>query len=73
MSWAPAMNRWHDQTGVAHYLVTDDGIARPLCGANPFTLGGGFQRAADAGAYECRRCAKALAKITTNHGVRDHG
>lgn len=52
--WHPAMNRWHDQTGIAH-VMGDNGAA--ICGANPFSLGGGFERAEDGGAHECRRCA----------------
>ena len=50
--WAPAMNRWRDQTGIAH--VVHDGGA--LCGARPFDTGGSFASARDAGCNPCRRC-----------------
>lgn len=54
--WAPAMNRWRDQTGVAH-VVHNGGM---LCGARPFSCGGSFETAAAAGAQECKRCRAIL-------------
>jgi hypothetical protein len=59
--WYPAMNRWSDQTGTAH-LLSDGGIAKPLCGAKVYSLGGGFKNAADAGCRECLVCKKAEGK-----------
>lgn len=57
--WAPAMNRWRDQTGIAH-VVYDGGA---LCGANPFSSGGSFHSAAAAGAQECRRCRRIIDEV----------
>lgn len=60
--WAPAMNRWHDQTGVAH-VVHNNGM---LCGARPYSCGGSFQSAAEAGAKECQRCRAILDRAATH-------
>lgn len=53
-NWYPAINRWHDQTGIAHLIKEDGGAA---CGSR-LTLGGGFAKASDAGTHECRQCAR---------------
>jgi hypothetical protein len=58
-TWYPAMNRWHDQTGVAH-VMSDDGL--PICGARPYSLGGGFSAPLDSGAHPCKRCEKIAEK-----------
>ena len=54
--WAASMNRWRDQTGIAH--VVHDGGA--LCGAQPFDMGGSYPNAAATGCHECRRCRTML-------------
>lgn len=56
--WHPAQNKHRDQTGTAHILGDPDptNTVRPLCGARPFSLGGGFAKAEDGGAHECPRC-----------------
>lgn len=58
--WHPAMNRWHDQTGIAHYLVNDKGTAKALCGARPYSFGGGFTAAKDSGSHACEKCEKSI-------------
>jgi hypothetical protein len=55
--WYPVMTRWSDQTGVAH-LLADGPVAKPLCKAKAYNLGGGFERAEDAGCHPCLRCLK---------------
>ena len=52
--WTPSLNRWHDQTGVAH-AVHDGGA---MCGSKPYSTGGSFRTAEAAGARECRRCRR---------------
>jgi len=61
--WHPVLNRWHDQTGIAHLLHPDGETARPLCGAKltTATLGGGFTDPRDAGAHPCRNCQRIAA------------
>lgn len=59
LTWHSAMNRWHDQTGIAH-LMNAQGAA--LCGARPHSLGGGFTRAEDGGAHACEACQRIAAK-----------
>lgn len=63
--WAPAVDRWHNQTGVAH-AVFEGGA---LCGAAPFSTGGSFPSAEQGGAHECRRCRKI---ITRAQEAQDH-
>ena len=58
--WTPAINRWHDQTGIAH-AVHNGGL---LCGARPFSTGGSFETAAAGGAKECRRCRAIIDRAT---------
>ena len=50
--WAPAVNRWRDQTGIAH-VVHGGGM---LCGARPYTCGGSFATPEETGARACKRC-----------------
>ena len=60
--WAPAIDRWHNQTGIAH-AVYEGGA---LCGAVPFSTGGSFATAGQGGAQECRRCRKIINKALEN-------
>lgn len=64
--WAPAMNRYSDQTGVAH-AVHGGGA---LCGAKPYSMGGSFRTAEEAGCHECKRCQaiihRAKSALVTN-------
>ena len=62
--WAASLNRYHDQTGIAH-VVHDGGT---LCGARPFDMGGSFSSAAATGCHECRRC-RAIINRTANNTV----
>jgi hypothetical protein len=57
-TWHPAMNKWRDQTGIAHVLEGDP--ATPICGGRAFSFGGGFSTAQAGGAFECRRCRRVL-------------
>lgn len=60
--WVASINRWHDQTGVAH-VATDSGL---LCGARPYSTGGGYRAAEDTGAHECRNCRRILSAVTVH-------
>lgn len=60
--WAAAINRWHDQTGVAH-IVHEGGA---LCGARPFSLGGSYPSAKATGCQECRRCRAILNRVSSS-------
>lgn len=60
--WAASLNRYHDQTGIAH--VVHDGGA--LCGARPFSMGGSFQSAEATGCLECRRCRDIINRTSNN-------
>lgn len=62
--WAPAINRWHDQTGVAH-VVYEGGS---LCGANPYSTGGSYRSVAETGAKACRRCQKIIDEVFSHEG-----
>lgn len=57
--WAASMNRWRDQTGIAH--VVHDGGA--LCGAKPFSMGGSYPSAEATGCKECKRCRNILTEV----------
>ena len=54
--WTPAVNRWRDQTGIAH-AVHNGGM---LCGAAPYSSGGSFASPEQAGAQACKRCLKII-------------
>lgn len=66
--WFPSINKWCDQTGIAHLLSSRSKVARPLCGARPFTLGGGFLVAEAAGCTECQECRKRAERGDAYHG-----
>ena len=57
--WAPSVNRFRDQTGIAH-AVWSGGA---LCGARAFSCGGSFRSAKAAGAQECQRCRVIIDKM----------
>lgn len=57
--WTASMDRWHNQTGVAH-IVHNHGA---LCGSKPFSTGGSYSSAESTGARECRRCRHTLNEV----------
>lgn len=57
--WAPSLNKWHDQTGIAH-VVFDGGA---LCGSKPYSSGGSFPTPEAGGAKACRRCTALLYQV----------
>lgn len=59
--WSASLNRWRDQTGIAH-VVHGGGT---LCGARPFSMGGSYTSAAETGCQECKRCRKLVDKAAT--------
>lgn len=54
--WYPVMNKWSDQTGIAHLLDPDAEVAKPWCGVKVYALGGGFTEPRENGCYPCQRC-----------------
>jgi hypothetical protein len=60
--WYPAMNKWSDQTGIAHLISPKSVTVRPLCGARPYGIGGGFPTAGEAGCQPCPNCLRIQAR-----------
>lgn len=56
--WFPSINKWCDQLGISHLLSDSSVTSRPLCGARPFTLGGGAATAEENGTQECAECRR---------------
>lgn len=53
--WHPVVNKWRDQTGIAHLLNKSGSAA---CGAKAFAFGMGFADPQEAGANKCKRCER---------------